>query len=230
MVRSGPVSTPPSPAPGPRFTAAERRLIAGLPTPERVQRHLNELAYNGEVGGETLRGFRGVFRHRRAHCLEAALFAAAVLEQHGYPPLLMSMESIDELDHVVFVYRGPLGWGSIGRSRDPGLHGRKPLFRSPRALALSYVEPYVDDTGRIKGYGVYDLRDLGGYDWRLSRRNAWKVEQVLMDLPHRPIRSSDQRIERLRRRYRAFVEAHPGKKPTQYRGRERWSELPKAYR
>jgi hypothetical protein len=216
--------------PPPRFTAGERRLIAQLSTPLRVQRFLNELPYNGESDGETLRTFRGVFRHRRAHCLEAALFAAAVLEQHGHPPLLLSLESVDQLDHVLFVYQAESGWGSVARSRDPGLHGRKPLFRTLRDLALSYVDPYVDFSGRIKGYGLYDLRQLGACDWRLSTRNVWKVERVLIELAHRPIHSADDRIDRLRRRYVRFKEAHPDKKPVDYRGRERWSELPRAYR
>ena len=41
----------------------------------------------------------------------------------------------------------------------------------------------------------------GDYDWRLSEQNVWKVERMLLDYPHRPIRSSDRRIDRLRRRY-----------------------------
>src|SRR4029078_2829382 len=91
-----------------------------------VQLSLNRLPYNNEPGGRaTLRSFRGVVRHGRAHCLEAALFAAVTLEQHGYPPLVLSFESIDELDHVIFVYRRAGRWGSVARSRDPGLHGRK---------------------------------------------------------------------------------------------------------
>ncbi len=59
----------------PAFTPAERRLIASLTTPHKVQRWLRALPYNRELGGETLRGFRGVARHRTAHCLEAALFS-----------------------------------------------------------------------------------------------------------------------------------------------------------
>src|SRR5438094_4257076 len=120
--------------PDPFVTARERRLLAKLRTPQRVQRYLNALPYNQEPGGRaTLRSFRGVVRHGCAHCLEAALFAAVVLEQHGHPPLVLSFESIDELDHVIFVYRGPNGrWGSIARSRDPGLHGRRPAFATPR--------------------------------------------------------------------------------------------------
>ena len=211
------------------FTPAERRIIGRLRTPSAVQRFLNALPYNTEPapGRATLRSFRGVVRHHTAHCLEAALAAAVILEAHGYPPRVLSFESIDALDHVLYVYQAGGRWGSIARSRDPGLHGRKPVFRTPRELALSYVDPYVDKTGRITGYAVVDLSVLGEYDWRLSDRNVWKVERVLLDWPHRPIRSSDARIDRLRKKYFAFVEANPGEKPTYYRGRERWSELPR---
>ena len=193
-----------------------------------MQRFLNALPYNTEPppGGPTLRSFRGVARHGTAHCLEAAVSAAAILEQHGYPPLLLSFESIDELDHVLFVYRQDGRWGSVARSRDPGLHGRKPVFRTARDLALSYVEPYVDFTGRVTGYAVVDLRLLGDYDWRLSERNVWKVERLLLDYPHRPIRSSERRIDRLRKWYFAFRRDNPGQKPVVYPGAEHWTELP----
>jgi hypothetical protein len=155
------------------------------------------------------------------------LFAAVVLEQHGYPPLLLSFESIDQLDHVIFVYRQRGGWGSIARSRDPGLHGRRPLFATPRALALSYFDPYIDDTGRVTGYVVVNIAELmGEYDWRLSAGNVWKVERVLLDYPHRHIASSDRRVARMRARYKRFRLSHGGMKPIYYRGRERWSELP----
>ena len=143
------------------FSVAERRIIGRLRTPAAAQAWLNALPYNAERGGETLRSFRGVVRAGTAHCLEAALFAAVVLEQHGHPPLVLSFESVDLLDHVIFVYRDRSGWGSIARSRDPGLHGRKPLFATPRALALSYVDPYVDYTGEVRGYAVVDMRALG---------------------------------------------------------------------
>ena len=210
------------------FTPAERRLIRSLRSPAAVQRYLNALPYNQEPHGRaTLRSFRGVVSHGCAHCLEAALFAAVVLEQHGYPPLVLSFESIDELDHVIFVYRDRGRWGSVARSRDPGLHGRKPAFATPRALALSYFDPYIDFTGRLTGYVVVNLADLmGEYDWRLSERNVWKVERMLLDHPHRSIVSSDRRVDRLRARYRAFRAKFPDRKPTFYRGRDRWMELP----
>jgi len=204
--------------------------VANLRTPDAVQRWLNALPYNTERDGETLRSFRGVVRTGTAHCLEAALAASVLLEQHRYPPLVLSFESIDLLDHVIFVYRGPRGWGSVARSRDPGLHGRRPLFATPRALALSYFEGYIDLTGRIKAYAVVDLRALGAYDWRLADRHVWKVERVLRDWPHRPVASSDRRADRLRRRYRAFREAHGYKPWRYYRGQDRWTALPPEFR
>ncbi|HEV3060123.1 MAG TPA: hypothetical protein VGY48_17895 [Vicinamibacterales bacterium] len=202
-------------------------MIARLNTPLRVQSFLNRLPYNQEPHGRaTLRSFRGILRHGCAHCLEAALFAAVVLEQHGYAPLVLSFESIDQLDHVIFVYRRNGRWGSIARSRDPGLHGRKPVFATPRALALSYADPYIDDTGRVTGYAVVDLRTaLGAYDWRLAKTNVWKVERVLLDYPHRTVRSSDRRVAILRARYRRYRATH-GKKPLYYGRRERWTVLP----
>lgn len=212
------------------FTPAERRLIARLKTPHAVQRWLNSLPYNTEPGGETLRSFRGVVRTGTAHCFEAALAAAVILEQHRYPPLVLSFESIDLLDHVLFVYRTPTGWGSVARSRDPGLHGRKPLFATPRALALSYADEYIDFTGRVKAYAVVDLRVLGSYDWRLSARNVWKAEQMLLDWPHRRIRTSDAKTNALRRRYRAFREQYGYKPWKYYKGRERWTDLPPEFR
>jgi hypothetical protein len=209
-----------------------KRLIAALRTPAAVQGYLNRLPYNDEPRGRaTLRSFCGVVRHGCAHCLEAALFAAVVLEQHGYPPLVLSFESIDQLDHVLFVYQRRGRWGSIARSRDPGLHGRKPVFATPRALALSYFDPYVDLTGRITGYAVVDLaKEMDRYDWRFSDTNVWKVERMLLEFPHRSVASSDARVNRLRRRYRAFKAENPGTKPTFYRGRERWTELPPEWR
>ena len=210
------------------FSGRERRLLARLRTPLQVQRYLNRLPYNNEPGGRaTLRSFRGVVRHGCAHCLEAALFAAVALEQHGYPPLVLSFESIDELDHVIFIYERRGRWGSVARSRDPGLHGRKPVFATPRALAASYMDPYIDLTGRVTGYAVVDLRVMGTYDWRLADTNVWKVERMLLDYPHRPLRSSNRHANALRARYRAFKKRFPKMKPLFYRHKERWTEIPK---
>lgn len=211
------------------LTPRERRLIARLRTPQRVQGYLNRLRYNHERERATLRGFRGVVGHGCAHCLEAALFAAAVLEHHGYPPLVISFESVDKLDHVIFAYQARGRWGSIARSRDPGLHGRLPVFATPRALAASYIDPYVDFTGRVTGFAVVNLaQEMGAYDWRLSSRNVWKVEQMLIDFPHRPLGMTEARYTRLHACYKTFRASNRDRKPVRYyEGRETWAPLPK---
>jgi hypothetical protein len=213
-----------------RFTPAERRLIARLRTPAQVQRYLNGLPYNTEPPPrrDTLRSLRQVVRRRKAHCLEAALAAACILEQHGYPPLLMSLESADRLDHVIFIYRRRGRWGSVARSRDPGLHGRKPVFATPRALAESYCDAYIDYTGSLTGYAFVDLRVMGDYDWRLSRRNVWAVERMLLKLPHRKIRRSRRRTQQWRKKYIEHMKRF-GKKPLFYRGRGQWTPIPRHF-
>jgi hypothetical protein len=209
------------------FTAREWQLIQSLSTPLRVQRWLNELPYNDEKSGATLRTFRGVVRTGRAHCLEAALAAAVILEQHGFPPLVMSIESKDWLDHVVFLFQQDGRWGAIARSRDPGLHGRKAAFRSPRGVAQSYIEGYVDYTGRVRGYGAANLATaLPDYDWRFSLKSVWKVERLLIDWPHRKIRTSDSRYRQLKKRYVAYRERFGTKPWRYYSGRDRWLPLP----
>ncbi len=148
--------------------------------------------------------------------------AATVLEQHGYPPLLVSIESQDLLDHVLFLYKKEGRYGSVARSRDIGLHGRKPVFRSVRDLVMTYFDPYIDKTGRITGYGVADLNVLGGYDWRFSERNVWRVERLLQEIPHTKIASSDTRYQKWRARYLAFHERHPDRSPDYFPTRHLW--------
>lgn len=210
-------------APSLEFTRAERTLVAELRTPYRVQQWLNRLPYNAEPRGGTLRTFRGVVAHGTAHCLEAALSAATILEQHGYPPLVLDLASQDGLDHVLFLYRQRGLWGTVGRSRDPGLHGRRPVFRTLRALVDSYFEPFIDRSGRILAYGQADLRELGGYDWRLSERNAWKVERFLIALPHVDFKASDRRYASWHRRYLNYVARYPGRKPLYFPNRRCWT-------
>ena len=104
-----------SSAPGQRiFHQREWRLIQSLREPAQVQRYFTSMPYNWEREGGTLRSFREVVKRNEAHCLEAAVGAAVILEQHGYPPLLLDIESWDLLDHVIFVFQHRGLWGSIG--------------------------------------------------------------------------------------------------------------------
>lgn len=187
-----------------------KKLAKRFPTPKHVQKALKSFHYNREQNGETLRSAIRVHQTQTAHCLEACFYAAAILEQQGYPPLVMSMESQDSLDHVIFVFKERTGWGSVARSRDIGLHGREPRFRSLRDLAWSYFDSYVDSTGRLTGYGVANLDDSGA-DWRYSRKNVWKAEQYLIDLKHKKLKSSRERYLNLLARFKEQGPIRSGK-------------------
>ena len=169
-----------------------------------------------------MRSFREVMKRNEAHCLEAAVVAAVILEQHGYPPLLLDLASKDLLDHVLFVFQEKGRWGSIGRSRDFGLHGRLPVFRSLRDLVWSYFNPYIDYSGRIVGYGLGDLDELGKYDWRFSQRNMHKIEDYLREIPHKRLVSSDSRYEFFFERYKRFKKRFPDRSPKYFDDREKW--------
>jgi hypothetical protein len=204
------------------FTKTEWQLVQKLNTPARVQRFLTRMPYNWESNRSTLRSFREMIKRDEVHCLEAAAGAAVILEQHGYPPLLLDLESQDLLDHVLFVFQDQGLWGSIARSRDIGLHGRHPVFRSLRDLVWSYFDPYVDFSGRIRGYGVANLYDLGNYDWRFSPRKMTKIEDYLRAMPHTHLMSSERRYEKLLARYHRYKKRYPEGSPRYYDNRHQW--------
>lgn len=204
------------------FTNAEWKLVQRLNTPAKVQRFFSQMPYNWERNGGTMRSFREVMKRGEAHCLEAAVGAAVILEQHGYPPFLLDLESKDLLDHVIFVFKENGRWGSVARSRDIGLHGRKPAFRSLRDLAWSYFDPYVDFTGRLKGYGLTSLDELGTYDWRFSPRKMTKIENHLRALPHKRLHSSEKRYKQLLARYHKYKQRYPDRSPSYYDSRPTW--------
>lgn len=204
------------------FTPKEWEIIQTYQTPRQVQNFIRAFTYNHEKNGETLRSFRATLRRATSHCLEAAFVAATILEQHGYPPLLLDLESKDKLDHVVFAFRQRGRWGSVGQSRDFSLQGRKPLYRTLRHLVMSYVDPFVTEEARIIGYALADLRNLVTTDWRFSMKNVWSVEEALIDLPHIKLKTSNHRYMNVLRRYRAFKERFPQRQITFYSNRHQW--------
>ncbi len=173
-----------------------KKLSQTLKTPKQVQAFLYKLEYNREKGGETLRSAASALAKKQAHCFEAALIAAAILECHGYPPQVLSFESQDGLDHVIYVFKKNNKWGAIARSRDEGLHGRPAHYRSLRDLTWSYFDPYVDKVGKITAYQLAQLDDTKT-DWRASTKNVWKAETYLLALKHISLKSSKKRYKKL---------------------------------
>lgn len=191
----------------PRLRPAEARVLARVRSPRDVQRWVDGLAYNREDGGETLHTFRGVVRTGKAHCAEAALAAAFLLERLGHRPRLIDMQSPDYTDHWCALWRGPDGrWGAVGQSKYPGLRGRKAMYASPAAVVRSYTEPFVDATGEVEAWADYDL-SRHPREWRWNDGNAWHVQHAVNATPHRRVRVARERVDAMRARYMAWKQA-----------------------
>ncbi len=163
-----------------------------------------------------------VVQYKKAHCLEAAMAAAVILEHHGYPPLIMDLESADHLDHTLFIFKHKGKYGAVGMSRDVGLYGRKPVFKTLRALAKSYAIPYIDHKAEIKGFGVINLRKLKRQDWRTSKKNVWYVEEALNDNAHAKLSLLRHHTISWRNRYNKFKRDNPKSQPDYYPDQKYW--------
>src|ERR1700742_5077195 len=126
------------------FTAKELRTLRSLKTPALIQRFLDDMRYHH---AKTAWSPRLVLKHRQAHCLEGALFAAAALRVNGFPALLWDLESVRDDDHVLAVFQVGGRWGAIGKSNFAGLRYREPVYKSLRELAMSYFDSYFNLLG-----------------------------------------------------------------------------------
>ncbi|HKC90581.1 MAG TPA: hypothetical protein VKE23_04550, partial [Candidatus Limnocylindria bacterium] len=111
------------------FTRAELRRLRALKTPHGVQTLLDDMPYHL---GTTAWSPRRVLREHTAHCLEAAIFAAAGLRVLGFPPLLLDLEAEHDTDHVIAVFKDRGHWGAIAKSNYNGLAYREPIHRTLR--------------------------------------------------------------------------------------------------
>ncbi len=173
------------------FNAGETRVLKALKTPEKVQRFLDiEIAYNKEPDGETIRSPRRVLRDKVAHCLEGALLAAAALRIHGFPPLLLDLESVRDDDHVLAVFKQQGLWGAIAKSNYSGLRFREPVYRSLRELAMSYFEHYFNASHEktLRNYSrPVNLSRFDRIDWMTAEADLWLISEHLASIPHVPL-------------------------------------------
>ena len=169
------------------FTPRELRTLKSLNAPVKVQRYLDELAYNHERGGATCRSPRRVLRDRTAQCAEGALFAAAAFRVQGRPPLIIDLEGDRDDDHLLAAYRDRGHWGAVGKSKFAGLRFRAPVYRTVRELVLSYFEDYYNYAGERTLRRYSRPASLARFDrigWMTSEADLWPVIDHFVGLPH----------------------------------------------
>ncbi|MBU0742356.1 hypothetical protein KKG45_09710 [bacterium] len=158
------------------LTAPERRVIAELSTPARIQGFLDSIPYSSEP---VYRCPLKVLRDRVAHCFDGALFAAAALRRIGHPPLILDMlpDGRDD-DHLLSLFRRDGHWGAIAKSNFAGLRFREPVFRSLRELVMSYFEQYynVEREKTLRSYTVpLNLEAYDAFDWMTSDESMERI-------------------------------------------------------
>jgi len=170
------------------FTAKELRLLRSLTTPVAIQRFLDrEVEYNLET---TCRSPRLVMRDRIGHCMEGALFAAAALRVHGFPPLLVDLEAVRDDDHVLAVFQRHGYWGAIAKSNYASLRYREPVYRTIRELVMSYFEHYHNPRGE-KSLRAFSrpvrLTRFDSAGWMTAEEEVWMIPEYLCTISHTPL-------------------------------------------
>jgi hypothetical protein len=162
-----------------------RAIVNGLTGPAGVQAFLDSIPYSTD---EFYRCPLRVLRDRTAHCFDGAVFAAAMLQRIGYPPLILDMLSNGRDDeHLLALFKDRGCWGAVAKSNFVGLRFREPVYRTLRELVMSYFEQYynLDREKTLRGYtGPLNLK-------RFDRLN-WMTADETMDL-------IAQRTEEIRR-------------------------------
>lgn len=152
-----------------RLNLSEKRLLAGLDSPARIQAFLNTIPYSSD---EFYRCPLCVLRDRKAHCFDGALFAAMAFRRLGFPPLIMELlPNPRDDDHLLALFKINKHWGAVAQSNFTGLRYREPVYRSLRELAISYFEDFFNPVGEktLVGYRTpVNLKIFDRLDWMSS--------------------------------------------------------------
>jgi hypothetical protein len=181
-----------------RWTRTEAGALKSLDTPFKIQQFLDECSYNST---EETRSPRYVFEHKRAHCLEGAVFAAACLELLGRPPLVIDLQAFNDDDHVIAVFKQDNCWGGIAKSNFTTLRYREPVYRTLRELAMSYFDLYFNSLGdkSLRAYSLpHNLNRFNRMEWRITMNDLEDIGYFLDKVKHFPLITKAQadRLER----------------------------------
>ncbi len=178
------------------LTSAEHRLFRRLSSPQKIQDFLDTLAINHEKRGETCMSPRNVLKTKKAHCLEAALLAAAVLWYHNEKPLILHLKTVPSDDaHAITLFKKNGYWGALSKTNHVALRYRDPVYKTVRELALSYFHEYfLNDKGQktLRAYShPMNMRSFGT-KWITSEKNLWHIADALKDAQHVPLAPQKQ--------------------------------------
>ena len=192
------------------FNERELKIIKELNSPKKIQDFINDLSINFEEKGDSCMSPRMVLKHKKAHCIEGAILAAAILKVQGFKPLILDLEANDrDFDHVVAVFKQKGCWGAISKTNHAVLRYREPIYKTIRELVMSYFHEYFLDDGK-KTLRRYSLPvDLSRFDkrrWSSSEEDIWYIPEYLTTIKHFNILDKSQ-IATLRKADKLEIEA-----------------------
>jgi hypothetical protein len=176
------------------------KTIKSLKNPAQVQDFINKIPMNFEEDGvDTCLSPLNVLRKNKCHCIEGAIFAAAIiwLNKLGKPLLVDLRASSQDDDHVICVFQDLKSskFGAISKTNHAVLRYREPIYESIRELAMSFFHEYSDSKGNktLREFSItLDLSQFGE-DWIYSDENLWHIYQELDKIKHFSILTEEQK-------------------------------------
>jgi hypothetical protein len=173
------------------WTLNELEFIGHFKKPYDIQAFLDSIPYNPNA---ECRSPRFVIADQKAHCFEGALFAAAILRELGYKPLILDMMAENDDDHVIAVFKAGKNWGAIAKSNTTALRYREPVYRSVRELVMSYFDFYFNTLGdkSLRSYSKpVDLTRFDKRNWSRSDSDLEYIGDYLSAIHHYPVLTTE---------------------------------------
>lgn len=179
------------------YSKDELEVISRLKTPSKIQEFLNNLKINFEEAGETCLSPKSVLAKGKAHCMEGAMLAASILRFHGYPPLVVDLESTKEdFDHVVAVFKEHGCWGALSKTNHAVLRYREPIYKNIRELVMSFFHEYFMNSNGKKTLRRYtnpiNLDKFDKFGWEFDKKDVWYIPEHLANAKHLDILTKRQ--------------------------------------
>jgi len=170
------------------FTKKEIILMQKLNTPAKVQGFLNGLRFNFEKEKETIKSPVMVLREKNAHCMEGAILGAYILSLHGFPPLILHLQTTkDDFDHVIVPFKKYGLWGALSKTNHAVLRYREPVYKNIHELVISYFHEYfLNKNGKktLRRYSRPLNLNIFRKGWEVEEKNLWKIDKGLDKIKH----------------------------------------------
>ncbi len=194
------------------YTQKEIKLFKKLNTPQKIQDYINKIPFNFDERHDFCLSPKEVLKKNKADCIEGAFLASAILEFHGYKPLVVDLRSTKkpyDYDHVIAVFKIDGFWGTISKTNHSVLRYREPIYKNIRELVMSYFHEYFLDSGlkTLREYSLpINMNRFNETNWRTTEKSLSKIMEEIDRVRHIKILSTKQE-KNLRKADKIEIEA-----------------------